>query len=779
MTASLWTKALGVAEHSLLIRSARCARSSCRNVVRTGQFTAVRRVSAYRSSAEPAPSLDPGAPATPIDVAETRAEPNSEQPLFTALEGSLSPSTLKAITVKPFQLKHMTPVQTAVLSLLPQLSEPWAKVKDIPEGEKRTPRDLLVKARTGTGKTLAFLVPAIEARQKSIDAHGKQAVIDAGLTTDRSLELRAKRIFSRENVGTLIISPTRELATQIANEAIRLSHHHEGFEVRLFTGGNSKKMQMRDWMRGRRDIVVCTPGRLRDLLASEPTIEKGIAATQMLILDEADTLLDMGFREDIEAIMEYIPSSPERQTFLFSATVSTEIRQIARKTLAKEHLFINCVEDNASPVHAHIPQYHTVLPNAAAQIPHVLRLLAHDQLTNPGRAKSIIFLPTTKMTQLYASFLRQLLKVLPTGRKTTIYEMHSKRQQSSRDNVSEAFRRDNTGSAILVSSDVSARGVDYPGVTRIIQIGIPGGTDQYIHRVGRTGRAGSTSGRADLVLLPWEVGFVSWLLTDIPLKPLTTNELKNQVTELAKKYDEDPSKFYQDAGVIVNSRAPERQRPALFPEQYSPVLEQFSDAISHLCSTLDEEAVKETMMSLLGYYLSKSGELRVQKSVIVQGLKDWTTEACELPVAPYVSEAFLAKLGLQDGRTKNFGKPKDFGRGGFGSRGSQPHWMGRGSSSNKDRERSQERSQWGVRSEDGERSVRSGDRERGVRFGDRERGVRSGDRERGARSGDRERGVRSGDRERGDRWSRNNEDGGEDDYRTEGYRHRSSASSRY
>jgi len=145
------------------------------------------------------------------------------------------------------------------------------------------PRDLLVKAKTGTGKTMAFLVPAIEARSKAIDAFGKMSVMNAGLNSDKNLEARAKKVFAREHVGTLVISPTRELATQIADEALRLTHHHDGFEVRLFTGGTSKRLQMRDWMKGRRDIVVATPGRLRDLLNSEPEVARGMAKTQVVI----------------------------------------------------------------------------------------------------------------------------------------------------------------------------------------------------------------------------------------------------------------------------------------------------------------------------------------------------------------------------------------------------------------------------------------------------------------------------------------------------------------
>lgn len=175
----------------------------------------------------------------------------------------------------------MTSVQEEVLPLLPELAEPLES-HQVGSHTGTLARDLLVRAKTGTGKTLAFLVPAIEARIKAVDAAGKKAVKDAGQESDPTLEAKARTRFARDTVGTLIISPTRELATQIANEALRLSHHHKGFEVRLFTGGMSKGRQMRDWMTGRRDIVVATPGRLRDLLTTESEVKRGISYTQVV-----------------------------------------------------------------------------------------------------------------------------------------------------------------------------------------------------------------------------------------------------------------------------------------------------------------------------------------------------------------------------------------------------------------------------------------------------------------------------------------------------------------
>ena len=115
-----------------------------------------------------------------------------------------------------------------------------AQLRKSAVSSKRPPRDLLVKVCTGTGNTLAFLAPAIKARLKAIEEVGQQAVKDTGLVSDRHVEGRVRRIFTREQVGTLIIFPTRELALQITHEALRLTHHHQDFEVPLFEGGQSE-----------------------------------------------------------------------------------------------------------------------------------------------------------------------------------------------------------------------------------------------------------------------------------------------------------------------------------------------------------------------------------------------------------------------------------------------------------------------------------------------------------------------------------------------------------
>lgn len=199
--------------------------------------------------------------------------PNADQPTFDSLKDVLSPPVLRALTAGPFKLNHMSPVQAAVLPLLPKLLTPHDS------DDVTGPRDLLVKARTGTGKTLAFLIPAVEARLKAVHAIHEQ---NAG--SDAKTANHAAERFARENVGALIISPTRELATQIANEAIKLTRHVHGFEVRLLVGGLSKRTQLREWNTGRRDIIVATPGRLRDFIENDSGFSQALNTTETVRL---------------------------------------------------------------------------------------------------------------------------------------------------------------------------------------------------------------------------------------------------------------------------------------------------------------------------------------------------------------------------------------------------------------------------------------------------------------------------------------------------------------
>ena len=365
----------------------------------------------------------------------------------------------------------------------------------------------------------------------------------------------------------------------------------------------------------------------------------------------------MGFRDDIETIKSYLPKSPERQTLLFSATVSAAIRQVALSTMSSSYKYINCVSVDDSPVHDHIPQYHTVIPDPSQLFPYLLQLITHDQLSTEEKSKIIIFFSTTKAVQLFSDFIsRAAPQVLPSGRKTKVYEMHSKRDMDRRMAVSKSFRNDTSGASILITSDVSARGVDYPGVSRVIQMGVPASGDMYIHRVGRTGRGDNKTGRGDLVLSSWEMGFMKRQLRSMPLKPLTMSDLQEQTRELANSKDAEMAGPGKEAECIRRL-----------------------DEIEPLCRTIarrvSEEGAHEVFMSQIGFYLGRIHDLGLNKDEVVSGLQAWAQELFGLerpPVVPYSAQMRLGLLsdgGNMSRRTSPSRSPRSWeGRGSRSSR---------------------------------------------------------------------------------------------------------------
>ena len=369
-------------------------------------------------------------------------------------------------------------------------------------------------------------------------------------------------------------------------------------------------------------------------------------------------MFEMGFRDDIDAIAEYLPQSPERQTFFSASTVSLAVNQAAERLMSSNREIINSDTD-LDHTYSAVPQYHTIVPSAADFFPHILRLIARSQMV--GRSnKVIIFCQTTRMAQLLSTMLRALApRVLPGGEETQVFEMHSMRSQEVRSTEIFNFRKLRGQPSILVTTDLVAR-TNEVHPAQVIQIGIPSSEPVYFTRVGKALHA--PQARSDLVLLPWEIGFMTWQLTEAEIKPLTLNELKRDVVELATNMDAKLALTSKDAPI----------KPSL------PLIENIETGIDALRSRLDEDAVKETFASLLGYYIPKSPELRCQKPIIVQGLKDWTTDACGMHAAPYVSDAFLDRLGMRDGRTKYFGQQVVDQSEKYAARRQGPHWTGRG-----------------------------------------------------------------------------------------------------
>ncbi|KAJ3124822.1 hypothetical protein HK100_011094 [Physocladia obscura] len=358
--------------------------------------------------------------------------------------------------------------------------------------------DCLAQAKTGTGKTLGFLIPSIERLYRSSFA---------GNSNNSKPNLPPPN-----NVSILVISPTRELAQQIAAEAEQLLTFLP-FKVQVVIGGTNMNSDVKRLENPnlRCDLLIGTPGRLLDHLENSG-LRQACSKLQVLVFDEADRLLDAGFKREIDKIVGMLPTqtSPQhfRQTLLFSATIPPLVKQIAKAALLPNYKFITTIAEYESSTHEHVPQHYLLVEMEdmlIATYATISRFLETSQ-----NAKIILFFPTARTTQLFAELLVAAKIEAP------IFEIHSRLNQSARTKATDAFRVCLRG--VMVSSDVSARGMDFPGVTHVVQVGSPANREQYIHRLGRTARAGS-AGSGLLILGTFESFFLKKHLTGIPIIP--------------------------------------------------------------------------------------------------------------------------------------------------------------------------------------------------------------------------------------------------------------------
>jgi ATP-dependent RNA helicase DeaD len=340
---------------------------------------------------------------------------------------SISRETLRSISQIGFE--EPTPIQIAAIPLIMQ------------------GRDVIGQAQTGTGKTAAFGIPIVEMQKKG------------------------KKPFA------IIVEPTRELAVQVAQELNRIG---TGRNIHVFPvyGGKSMENQIRTLRMGV-DVVVGTPGRVLDHIQRK-TIS--LSEIRIVVLDEADEMLDMGFVEDIEAILKTTP--PERQTLLFSATMPQPILTISKKYMrSPEKIRIN-------PKDVVVPEIKQVFYEVrdADKINALTRLI---DVEDPQLA--IVFCHTKRDVDDVSMKLQQM------GYNANA--LHGDFTQSHRDEVMEKFKKGKID--ILIATDVAARGLDIKNVTHVINYSIPQNPESYIHRIGRTGRAGK-SGIAITLVTPRE-----------------------------------------------------------------------------------------------------------------------------------------------------------------------------------------------------------------------------------------------------------------------------------
>jgi ATP-dependent RNA helicase MSS116 len=390
--------------------------------------------------------------------------------------------------------------------------------------------------------------------------------------------------------------------------------------------------------------MVGTPGRLKDIL-SDPY--SGVAAPKLdcFVLDEADRLLDAGFWPEIEAMQKLLPprSVKDRQTLMFSATIPREVIHIVRSTLKRGYQFVKCVQDNEAPTVARVPQKLVKVVGLENALPTLYELAQREiQAAHEDTPfKAIVFFPSTAEVTLAADVFRNLSG--EDGKHplhpTRTIEIHAKLTQGQRTNSADTFKR--SKSAILFSSDVTARGMDFPGVTHVIQVGQPANRDTYIHRIGRTGRAGK-EGEAWLILTELELREAKTRLRDLPIT--------HDDTLHAPKVD--------------------MSAPAQVPAHVAAILTDIGKALKRV----DYGAMGKVYLALLGIY-----QWVPQKRTLIEAMNRLARYGWGLEKPPGIPAGLARRLNISNVPGVNIssgfdaddagGSSRGGDRGGFGGRG--------------------------------------------------------------------------------------------------------------
>lgn len=308
----------------------------------------------------------------------------------------------------------------------------------------------------------------------------------------------------------MVISPTRELAIQIF-EVLRKVGQRHSFSAGLVIGG--KNLQEERERLGRMNILVCTPGRMKQHLEQNPDLDT--YNLQILVLDEADRILDMGFKTAIDAIIQSIPKS--RQTLLFSATQTKNVNDLARLSL-KEPEYVAVHEAASSATPSELQQHYILTP-----LNEKLDILWSFIRANL-KAKILVFFSSTKQVRFVYETFRRMQPGIP------LLHLHGKQKQTARLDITENYSK--SKNSVLFATDVVARGLDFPAVDWVIQADCPEDVDTYIHRVGRTARYGR-AGRAVTFLCPTEeAGMLAKLeAKKVPIQKINVKQNKKMSIE--------------------------------------------------------------------------------------------------------------------------------------------------------------------------------------------------------------------------------------------------------
>lgn len=402
-------------------------------------------------------------------VAETEAEALPEEPNG-FVELGLAPELVQA--VKDLGYTQPTAVQSRAI--------PLAMFGDGEESQHFA--DLMVSSQTGSGKTAAFLLPVLhtliqqQGQAEAAERAEHERLVAEALARGEQAPKRAKRKnplsprnFKAAQPGALVLCPTRELAQQVAHDAIELVRHCRGLRVANIVGGMPYQLQIAKLQNA--DLVVATPGRLLDLQRS---MQIKLDKVQFLVVDEADRMLDLGFSDDLAEVNQL--TAQRKQTMMFSATFAPRIQQLAMRVMHDNGASVQKITiDSPQEKHANIKQVLFWADNSQ----HKRKLLDH-WLRDASINQAIVFASTQVECDGLANDLQQ--------EGFSAVALHGALSQGLRNRRLMALR--NGQVQILVATDVAARGIDVPTITHVFNYGLPMKAEDYTHRIGRTGRAG-------------------------------------------------------------------------------------------------------------------------------------------------------------------------------------------------------------------------------------------------------------------------------------------------
>ncbi|KAM4808738.1 ATP-dependent RNA helicase DDX55 [Rhinophrynus dorsalis] len=384
-------------------------------------------------------------------------------------------------TLKDLHFTHMTPVQSATIPLF------------------MNNKDIAAEAITGSGKTLAFVIPLLE------------------------ILLKREEKLKKNQVGAIIITPTRELAVQIDEVLSYFTKHFPQFSQILLIGGSNPVDDVKKFKEQGGNIIVATPGRLEDMFRRQADgldLVSCVKSLDVLILDEADRLLDMGFEASLNTILGYLPK--QRRTGLFSATQTQELENLVRAGLRNpvritvKEKGVAATSTQKTPIR--LQNYYTI-SKSDEKFNKLVNFLQQRK-----QEKHLVFFSTCACVEYYGKALETFVK------NVKVMCIHGK-MKHKRNKIFTEFRKLNSG--VLVCTDVMARGIDIPEVNWVLQYDPPSSASSFVHRCGRTARIGH-HGSALVFLLPMEESYVSFLSINqkCPLQEMT--DLRSSVDYLPK-----------------------------------------------------------------------------------------------------------------------------------------------------------------------------------------------------------------------------------------------------